>query len=52
MFLGFLGFLGFNVRTVARGTLDTGNTIKKKAYTRRLTNTLLSLTLRNNSNSN
>ena len=23
-FLGFLGFSGFNVRTVVRGTLDTG----------------------------
>ena|SRR6218665_2483648 len=55
-FLGFLGFLGFNVRTVARGTLDSGhrNMIKKKAYmyTRRLTNALLCLTLRNNSNAN
>ena len=38
----FLRFLGFNALY----------TIKKKAYTRRLTNALLCLTLRNNSNSN
>ena len=51
-FLGFLGFLGFNVRTVARGTLDTGLRSRRPiGPTERLTNVLLCLTLRNKSKS-
>ena len=54
--LRFLGFLGFNVEYAQSYafTLYTGhrNTIKKKAYPRRLSNAMLCLTLRNNSNCN
>ena len=47
----FLGFLGLNIGPTHSRTRYTGhrNAIKKKAYTRRLTNALLCLTLRNNS---
>src|SRR6218665_1155200 len=46
-----LGFLGSNVRTVARGTLDTGIRSRRRPTKIRITNALiiLCLTLRNTS---
>src|SRR6218665_1339655 len=41
----FFRFLGFNVRTVARGAIDTRIRSRKKLYIRRLTHALLCKTL-------